>query len=210
MNPLTRIMKRFINMPLKKALVLLFICAILLVGTTGCTSSTTTSPTPVATKSAPQASPTSAALPTSMEGVESYLKQYVPADAVVAVMKRDAPNNDKYIVNLDYTLPSGSDAQMKNDARKYVRDFIFAAYNLTFKSNLPIDCIAASIWNPSGKMPPAALVVGFGSVPASAYRNMWSDSSMTPDAFVTWVKQNERAVYSTNCAEKVSIVGSYA
>lgn len=33
-------MKRYINMPLRKALPLLFICAILLIGTTGCTTTT--------------------------------------------------------------------------------------------------------------------------------------------------------------------------
>jgi hypothetical protein len=42
MNPITRMMKRYINMPLKKALPLLFICALILVATTGCTSNTTT------------------------------------------------------------------------------------------------------------------------------------------------------------------------
>ena len=42
MNPIAKMMKRYINMPLKKALPLLFICALLLVATTGCTSNTTT------------------------------------------------------------------------------------------------------------------------------------------------------------------------
>jgi hypothetical protein len=77
MNPITRMMKRYINMPMKKALPLLFICAILLVSITGCTSSTNTrsssgggSPsatvatrTPIAT-STPTATPKSTATPT--------------------------------------------------------------------------------------------------------------------------------------------------
>ena len=42
MNPIARMMKRYINMPLKKALPLLFIGALVLVATTGCTTSTTT------------------------------------------------------------------------------------------------------------------------------------------------------------------------
>jgi ABC-type Fe3+-hydroxamate transport system substrate-binding protein len=42
MNPLVRMMKRYINMPLKKALPLLFVSVILLVSITGCTSQQTT------------------------------------------------------------------------------------------------------------------------------------------------------------------------
>jgi hypothetical protein len=41
MNPIVRMMKRYINMPLKYALPLLFICALVLSATTGCTTSTT-------------------------------------------------------------------------------------------------------------------------------------------------------------------------
>jgi hypothetical protein len=41
MNPIVRMMKRYINMPLKKALPLLFIGALVLVATTGCTQTTT-------------------------------------------------------------------------------------------------------------------------------------------------------------------------
>ena len=41
MNPIFRMMKRYINMPLKYALPLLFICALVLSATTGCTTQTT-------------------------------------------------------------------------------------------------------------------------------------------------------------------------
>ena len=42
MNPIARMMKRYIKMPLKKALPLLFIGALVLVATAGCTTNTTT------------------------------------------------------------------------------------------------------------------------------------------------------------------------
>ncbi|MFZ0926477.1 MAG: DUF4352 domain-containing protein [Halobacteriota archaeon] len=42
MNPIARMMKRYIKMPLKKALPLLFIGALVLVATCGCTTNTTT------------------------------------------------------------------------------------------------------------------------------------------------------------------------
>jgi hypothetical protein len=42
MNPIARMMKRYINMPLKKALPLLFIGALVLVATTGCTDTKNT------------------------------------------------------------------------------------------------------------------------------------------------------------------------
>lgn len=43
MNPITKLIKNYINMSLKKALPLLFVCTILLVGITGCTTQETTS-----------------------------------------------------------------------------------------------------------------------------------------------------------------------
>jgi len=49
MNPIVRMMKRYIKMPLKKALPLLFISALVLVSTAGCTSSTNPTATPTAT-----------------------------------------------------------------------------------------------------------------------------------------------------------------
>jgi hypothetical protein len=42
MNSIVKMMKRYIKMPLKKALPLLFICALILVATTGCTSTSNT------------------------------------------------------------------------------------------------------------------------------------------------------------------------
>ena len=51
MNPITRMMKRYIKMPLKYALPLLFIGSLVLVSTTGCTDNTAT-PTPTATPTA--------------------------------------------------------------------------------------------------------------------------------------------------------------
>jgi len=42
MNPIAKMMKRYINMPLKKALPLLFIGALVLCATTGCTTQNTT------------------------------------------------------------------------------------------------------------------------------------------------------------------------
>jgi hypothetical protein len=49
MNPIVRIMKRYIKMPLKKAPPLLFISALVLVSISGCTSSTNPTATPTAT-----------------------------------------------------------------------------------------------------------------------------------------------------------------
>jgi archaellum component FlaG (FlaF/FlaG flagellin family) len=42
MNPIAKMMKRYVKMPLRYALPLLFICALVLVATTGCTSQNTT------------------------------------------------------------------------------------------------------------------------------------------------------------------------
>jgi hypothetical protein len=57
MNPITRILKRYIKTPLRYALPLLFIGCIALVSISGCTSPATTSPSPLAS-SVPTATPT--------------------------------------------------------------------------------------------------------------------------------------------------------
>src|SRR5271157_5532239 len=49
MNPITRMMKRYIKTPLKYALPLLFIGSLALVSISGCTSSTNPTATPTAT-----------------------------------------------------------------------------------------------------------------------------------------------------------------
>jgi hypothetical protein len=55
MNPIARMMKRYIKMPLKYALPLLFIGALVLSSTTGCVSNTTTTTSVTPTNSPPAA-----------------------------------------------------------------------------------------------------------------------------------------------------------
>ncbi len=65
MNPIARMMKRYIKTPLKYALPLLFIGALVLVSVSGCTSPATTSPSPTAQQATVTLSPTSQASPTA-------------------------------------------------------------------------------------------------------------------------------------------------
>jgi hypothetical protein len=62
MNPIAKIMKRYIKTPLKYALPLLFIGALVLVSISGCTSPASTSPSPSAS-SVPTATPMATATP---------------------------------------------------------------------------------------------------------------------------------------------------
>jgi len=62
MNPIARMMKRYIKTPLKYALPLLFIGALVLVSISGCTSPATISPSPSAS-SVPTATPIATATP---------------------------------------------------------------------------------------------------------------------------------------------------
>ena len=65
MNPIARIMKRYIKMPLKYALPLLFIGALVLASTTGCVSTPTdATPTPKVTPTV-KASVATTAMPTA-------------------------------------------------------------------------------------------------------------------------------------------------
>jgi hypothetical protein len=68
MNPIIRMMKRYIKMPLKYALPLLFISALVLSATTGCTDSTSPTATPTATVKA-TATPTVKATATPQASV---------------------------------------------------------------------------------------------------------------------------------------------
>ncbi|MGZ4911391.1 MAG: DUF4352 domain-containing protein [Halobacteriota archaeon] len=88
MNPVTKMMKRYIKMPLKKALPLLFVSAILLISITGCTSPSA-SPTPTAS-SAPTAQPTKAtASPTAVPKATA-----TPAATATTSGQGTASNND--------------------------------------------------------------------------------------------------------------------
>ena len=83
MNPIARMMKRYIKMPLKYALPLLFIGALVLSATTGCTDSTNPTATPTAQKAtaSPTAKATSTptAAPTAAKGTASNSKISVAA-----------------------------------------------------------------------------------------------------------------------------------
>ena len=115
MNPITRIMKRYIKTPLKYALPLLFICSLALVSISGCTSqipapnnqlNTTTSvsasasatptPTPSATPSATP-SPTPSAQPSTQPVTGSFgQSSYIVANGTVitATVSNWASNPD--------------------------------------------------------------------------------------------------------------------
>ena len=64
MNPISRMMKRYIKTPLRYALPLLFIGALVLVSISGCTSPSTTSPSTTAQQATVTPAPTSQAAPT--------------------------------------------------------------------------------------------------------------------------------------------------
>src|SRR5665647_1950352 len=72
MNPIIRMMKRYIKMPLKYALPLLFIGALVLTCTAGCTSSTNPTATPTATTT----TSTALKLTQLLQKMEPALKQY--------------------------------------------------------------------------------------------------------------------------------------
>ena len=72
MNPIARMMKRYIKTPLKYALPLLFIGALVLVSVSGCVSQNTSSPS---ASSAPTAAPT--ATPTTNPNVDEGMEFHV-------------------------------------------------------------------------------------------------------------------------------------
>jgi hypothetical protein len=108
MNPIARMMKSYINMPLKKALPLLFICAILLVSITGCTSSTNTSSSKTATATVAKATPIAMSTPTATASFDPLLTKLIPTlkaeygnDAVTQRAKGSNINYDAVYVNFE-------------------------------------------------------------------------------------------------------------
>ena len=87
MNPITRMMKRYIKTPLKYALPLLFIGALVLVSISGCTSSTSN---PTAT---PSAAPTStASFDPALKKMEPVLKaEYTSPNTNITIT--ESPKN---------------------------------------------------------------------------------------------------------------------
>lgn len=146
------------------------------------------------------------AVPKTMDGLIPYLYKYVPRDAWVWYHNRQPPHQDQHMAMLEMELKGGSYAAMKAEARQYARDFAFAAYRAKYESNLPIDCIKLTVWTP-GKTT-HALYIAFGDALASTRVQMWSNDTLSPDAFIQWVKQNQHP--SSDNREDVSIDGIYA
>ncbi len=121
MNPIARMMKRYINMPLKKALPLLFICAILLVSITGCTSSTNTSSSKTATATVAKATPIATSTPTATASFDPLLTKLIPTlkaeygnDAVTQRAKGSNSNFDAVYVNFE-SNGHGTTAEIRNE-----------------------------------------------------------------------------------------------
>lgn len=96
MNPIVKMMKRYINMPLKKALPLLFIGALVLSATTGCTTNTAT-PTPTVQATAMQ---TPAATTTQGSGSNNELSLTVTpkGEATTIGVLSKADNGSKFVL----------------------------------------------------------------------------------------------------------------
>ncbi len=104
MNPITRMMKRYIKTPLKYALPLLFICSVALVSISGCTSTTSPTATPSATPSA--APTTTAAFDPLLVKLEAALKTEYPS-MIVTQNPPDASHTTDYL-SFAYGLPNGN------------------------------------------------------------------------------------------------------
>jgi hypothetical protein len=86
MNPIARMMKRYIKTPLKYALPLLFIGALVFVSISGCVSTPTTSPSPTAQQTQVTTTPTSQASPTaasSSSDQSSYITSQFSSDYII-------------------------------------------------------------------------------------------------------------------------------
>jgi len=145
------------------------------------------------------------AVPKTMDELIPYMYKYVPRDAWVWYHNRQPPHQDQHMAMLEMELKGGSDAAMKAEARQYARDFAFAVYRAKYESNLPVDCIKLTIWMP-GKTT-HALYIAFGDALASTRVQVWSNDTLSPDAFIQWVKQNQHP--SSDNRENVSIDGVY-
>jgi len=215
--------KRHSSTPVAVSLIVTALVAVAVVGCISTTNNTSIMPStskkdtslPVVTApsmskvtaSSSAVTPTAAdAVPKTMDGFIPYLYKYVPRDAWVWYHNRQPPHQDQHMAMLEIELKGGSDAAMKAEARQYARDFAFAVYRAKYESNLPIDCLKLTIWTP-GKTT-HALYIAFGDVLASTRVQMWSNDTLSPDAFIQWVKQSQHP--SSDNRENVSIDGIYA
>jgi hypothetical protein len=106
MNPITRMMKRYIKTPLKYALPLLFVGALVLVSISGCTTTNNTpTATPTGAPSATAATNTATFDP-ALKKLETALKSEYPGVGITEYAA-DANHTADYL-GISYTLPNGN------------------------------------------------------------------------------------------------------
>jgi hypothetical protein len=128
MNPIVRMMKRYINMPLKFALPLLFIGALVLVSISGCTSSNnavTASPT-AATSAMSTTTPTATPTATPTSVPISVLLAEQPASAGGPDLSAELNKNMAPMTFHRVTI-DGHDAYAEATGKQYV--FPFSSYS---------------------------------------------------------------------------------
>ncbi len=95
MNPITRMMKRYIKTPLKYALPLLFICSLALVSISGCTSSTSS---PTATPSAtPSVTTTTSSFDPLLVKLQTALNSEYGSTWLISRMNASTGANEIYM-----------------------------------------------------------------------------------------------------------------
>jgi hypothetical protein len=120
MNPIARMMKRYIKMPLKYALPLLFIGALVLVSISGCTSPANSSPSPSASSAptaqqaqvsatptstpAPSAAPTSTPAPSATGFVSLTVNSMTTSNQLGSYPLGSTPTPGKTYVVFDVTV----------------------------------------------------------------------------------------------------------
>jgi hypothetical protein len=146
MNPITRMMKRYIKTPLKYALPLLFIGSLVLVSISGCTSPATTSPSPSASKvptvtatptvkatATPTATPAPTATPTPVNP-SSLLVEHQASASGPDLSAQINDNTDSHDTRTTYyrVTIDGHDAYAAHNPNAAITDayvFPFSNYN---------------------------------------------------------------------------------
>lgn len=134
--------------------------------------------------------------PETLSELPAYLESFLPPEA------RGAVRVSVNAVSVSFT--STNAISSREEAHRYARDFVFAAYN----SGLPVESAHINIAQPDGN---TGLTVALGAnVAAAAGESFWSDSMITPTRFINWMKERHRTHGDAEGANAARIGGVWA
>jgi hypothetical protein len=142
------------------------------------------------------------AKPGRVEDLPAYLEGFLPAEAKGQVDL--LPYQGGQGVSAMFSIADNFSFNQRTDARKYARDFVFAAY----ATGLPVQVVQIVVMQPSGK-PGLSVTLG-ANVAARQPTSTWTDGGILPNAFIDRMKDAAKTASNKSGPDRAAIEGPWA